>query len=145
MKQLQHSAQWGPRPASKLNRRYEYGVAPRVAVQGPGRDAEPCPQALKISMADLEQTKEKPFHPEFKYTKGFQPISKVSMALLILATGQDGKRHRGSPPVNQSYPLKACPKLPGAEAASQRQTRTAANDCPLSLHQSISKSQISFP
>lgn len=49
---------------------------------GPGRAAEPSPRALEISTTDLEQTKEKQFHPEFKYTKGPQQISKVRSCSL---------------------------------------------------------------
>lgn len=41
---------------------------------GPGRDAELSPQALETSRTDPDQTKEKQFHPEFKYTRGLHLI-----------------------------------------------------------------------
>lgn len=102
-----------PEPACKQNERCASG-GPHIQLRGPGGDAELGLQALKTSTIDLEQTK---FHPESTYTKRLhlRSNSTISKALLILATGQDGKCYRGSLPVNGSYTLEVCSELPNTE------------------------------
>lgn len=106
---------------------------PKQRPRGPRRDAEPSPQALEISTADQELTEEKRFHPECKHTEGpsrrVRRVKRRSLRQLVVQRGP-----QASLPVNQCSPLQACPQLPRAEAAFQRQMCTAANDCPLPLH-----------
>lgn len=129
-----------PEPACKQNERCASG-GPPIQLREPGGDAELGLQALKTSTIDLEQTKEKQFHPESKYTKGLhlRRNSTMSKAPLILATGQDGKCCRVSLPVNGAYPREVCSELPVQRSACITwQICTVANDCPpLSCHQSL--------
>lgn len=140
-------ASTSPGTQNQQNERCASG-RPLIQLPGPGGDAELGPLALKTSTTDLEQTKEKQFHPEFKYTEGLhlRSKSKMSKALLILATGQDGKCRRGSLPMNGSYPREVCSELANTEKRlNDRYAQLQMTALSLLHHQSIIKSQISFP